>query len=199
MGAGLRNPRASVRLDGAVCQKISRGTGLIRHSFSKTIYNSAHQTIKVLVIVSKPAWLSGLEKGRSCNLVIRRTDQQPINFWGPKPELMSKMGHVVDRARVRLSASRFGQQIISVLGVWGHQRIMSHNIQPYLLVSSLKTFCLGCTQASEGRLRGLNDTLPFLSVVFLRLRVWVKDRAHGFPHRSGWWTQEPLQTVRATL
>jgi hypothetical protein len=78
-----------VRLDGAVCQKISRGTGPIGHSFSKTIYNPAHQNIKVLVIVSIPAWLPGLEKGRSCNLVIRRTVQQPINFWGPKAEPVS--------------------------------------------------------------------------------------------------------------
>jgi hypothetical protein len=89
MGAGLRNPRASVRLDGAVCQNISRGTGLIGHSISKAIYNLAHQNLKVLVIVSIPAWLPGLAEGRLCKLVIRRTVQQPINFWGPKAEPVS--------------------------------------------------------------------------------------------------------------
>ena len=108
MGAGLRNPRASVRLDGDISQKISRGIGLIGNSFGKTIHNPTHQNIKLLVIVSISAWFSGLEKGLLCDLVIWRTVQQPVNFWGPKSELVSKMGQVVDRARVRLGSTGFG-------------------------------------------------------------------------------------------
>jgi Ca2+-dependent lipid-binding protein len=73
MGEGLRDPGASAQLDGTVCQKILGGTRLIGNSFSKTLYNPTYQSIKLLFIISILTWLSGLEKGRSCDLVIRRT------------------------------------------------------------------------------------------------------------------------------
>ena len=66
------------------------------------------------------------------------------------------------------------------------------------MVSKVEAVGLGRTQSPECRLGSLDEALPSFSI-FPSGRVRIKQRAHGFPHRSDQRARQSLETVYAAL